>query len=188
MNSEVNTESSERKSESTKNIEYGTIVGKIATMLKKDGTLSTGEKADLRRISPDQPFTPALWRVLLMMDLDESPAWIRREQRERRWATLLMGMAHCAGLHEYNVSLGKALAEAEWTELRFVQLMRAKDETLETHLRRISQFLSSKNQEANWTDVARLLFFQSGESGEKVRLSISRDYYSTLYKNEQGSK
>lgn len=188
MSTDINTKPNELKSESGYRIEYGKIAGKVATMMQQEGALSTGEMADLRRISPDQPFTPALWRLLLMLDLDDSPNWIRQEQWERRWATLFMGMAHCAGLHEYNISLGTALAEAGWSELRFVQLMRAKDKTLETHLRLVAQFLASKNQEANWSDVARLLFFQTGEAGERVRLSISRDYYSRLYKSEQESK
>ncbi|MDZ7717620.1 MAG: type I-E CRISPR-associated protein Cse2/CasB [Balneolaceae bacterium] len=188
MSTEINTETNEMKQESSNRIEYGKIVGKVSAMMQQDGALSTGEMADLRRISPDQPFTPALWRLLLMQDLDHSPGWIRQERWERRWATLFMGMAHCAGLHNYNLSLGEALAEAGWSELRFVQLMRATDETLETHLRRVAQFLAGKNQEANWTDVARLLFYQSGEAGEKIRLSISRDYYSKIYKQEQEAK
>jgi len=123
-----------------------------------------------------------------MQNLNDSPSWISQEQWERRWATLFMGMAHCSGLHSYDTSLGEALAEAGWSELRFVQLMRAKEETLETHLRRVAQFLASKNQEANWTDVASLLFYQTGKAGEKVRLSVSRTYYSKLYKKEQESK
>lgn len=165
-------------------VDFGKAVGTIAAMMT-NGNLSTGEMAELRRISPDQPFTPALWRVLLSLDLDKSPDWYSQETWERRWATLLMGMAHCAGLHDYNISLGQALAEAGWSELRFVKLMRARDETLEKHLRRVAQFLSSKNQQANWTDVARLLFYQSGKTGEDIRLSISRNYYRTLYKKEQ---
>ncbi len=180
MNTEIATETSTK-------IDYGKIVGNIAGIMKKDGAISSGELADLRRISPDQPFTPALWRLLMMQNLNDSPSWISQEQWERRWATLFMGMAHCAGLHNYSISLGAALAEAGWSELRFVQLMRAKDETLETHLRRVAQFLASKNQEANWTDVARLLFFQSGDAGERIRLSISREYYSRIYSKEQES-
>ena len=168
-------------------VDYGKIVGTTASMMKQDGALSTGELADLRRISPDQPYTPALWRILMMQNLDNSPSWISQEQWERRWATLFMGMAHCVSLHNYSISVGEALAEAGWSELRFVQLMRAKDETLETHLRRVAQFLASKNQEANWTDVAKLLFFQSGDAGERIRLSISRDYYSRIYSKEQES-
>lgn len=181
MNSEPNTE--------TKNsIEYRKIVGGIAGMMKKEGALSTSEMAELRRISQDHPFTPALWRLLIMLNLTVPPSWISQNQWERRWATLFMGMAHCAGLHNYNISVGEGLANAGWSELRFVQLMRAKDETLEIQLRRVAHFLASKNQEANWTDVARLLFHQTGKPGESIRLSISRNYYSKIYKNELDTK
>lgn len=177
-------ESSDKASDSHNKLNLGKAVGKIAGLLKQEGALSTGDIADLRRISPDQPFTPALWRILQMLEIHESPKWISQKQWERRWATLMMGMAHCAGLHEYEVPLGRALAEAGWSELRFVQLMRADDETLETTLRRVAQYLASKNQPANWTDVARLLFYQSGDAGEDIRLSISRSYYTMLYKKE----
>ncbi|NBC26643.1 MAG: type I-E CRISPR-associated protein Cse2/CasB [Bacteroidetes bacterium] len=165
-------------------LNIGKAVGKIASLMKEKGALSTGDLAELRRISPDQPFTPALWRILLMFDLNESPGWISQEQWERRWATLLMVMAHNIGLHNYRVSFGQALANAGWSELRFVQLMKSNGETLEKHLRRVAQFLAGKNQEADWSDAARLLFTQSGESGEKIRLSISRNYYSALYAQE----
>lgn len=168
------------------NINYGKAVGKIAGMMDQKGNLSSGDLAELRRISPDEPFTPALWRLLLMLDLDES-RWHKQEVWERRWATLFMGMAHCVGLHSYQTSFGQALAEAGWSELRFVQLMRARDETLEKHLRRVSQFLASKHQVANWTDVAWLLFAQSGEIAEEARLNISRSYYTTLYAQENKS-
>jgi len=164
--------------------DYGSIVGKIAGMMRQEGSLSKGDIAELRRVSPNEPFTPALWRVLMILDLDESPPYINQEIWERRWATLMMGMAYCADLHNYKVSLGRALAEAGWSELRFVQLMRANGEILEAYLRRVAQFLSSKNQEANWTDLAWLLFAQSGGTAEKVRLNISRNYYSAIYQKE----
>lgn len=98
--------------------------------------------------------------------------------------TLLMVMAHNIGLHNYGIPFGQALANAGWSELRFVQLMKSNGETLEKHLRRTAQFLAGKNQEADWSDAARLLFTQSGEAGEKIRLSISHSYYSALYAQE----
>lgn len=165
-------------------LDFGKNVGKIASMMQQEGGLSKGDLAELRRISPDKPFTPALWRTLILLDLDESPGWIPQEQWERRWATLFMAMAYCTGLHSYDIPFGQALAKAGWSELRFVQLMRAEGQTLEKHLRRVAEFLSSKNQEANWTDAAWLLFHQSGNTAEKVRLNISRSYYSTLYAQE----
>lgn len=189
MNADQHSTSITAKSstENDQELDFGKTVGKIASMMRKEGGLSKGDLAELRRISPDEPFTPSLWRTLISLGLDESPGWIPQEQWERRWATLFMAMAHCTGLHSYGIPFGKALATAGWSELRFVQFMRAEGQTLEKHLRQVAGFLSSKNQEANWTDAAWLLFHQSGDTAEKVRLNISRSYYSTLYANEQNN-
>lgn len=167
--------------ENSDQIDFGSAVGSIHQMLKDGSCLSTGDIAELRRISPEEPFTPSLWRILLHLDLAEPPSWFSRSDWETRWATLMMGMAHCAGLHDFNNALGESLAGAGWSELRFVRLMRADGETLAKSIRRVSEYLASKSQPANWTDMARLLFFQSGEAADDIRLSISRDYYRRLY-------
>lgn len=157
-------------------------VGRAAGMLHpEEGSLPNGDRAALRRIDLDQPVTSTLWKVLFALDQDESPDWISQTKWEQRWATLLMGMAHCAGLHDYDVPLGQALAEAGWAETRFVRLLEADDETLPVLLRRMAQYLASKQQPANWDDVRRLLFYQSGDTAEDIRLSIARSYYRTLY-------
>ena len=169
------------------NNNYGQIVGKMASMMNQDGNISRGDLAELRRLSPDKPFTSTLWRIMITLKVYKSPHWISQGQWERRWATLMMGMAHCQGLHEYSISFGSALAEAGWTELRFVQLMRTEGEMLEKQIRRVAQFLSSKKQQANWSGTAQLLFFQSGEPAKEVRLDISRDYYRRLHKLENNN-
>ena len=163
-------------------------VGRVAHMLGTDGEggLPSGDRAALRRIDPDTPVTPTLWKVLLDLDQGEAPDWISQEKWERRWATLLMGMAHCAGLHDYDVPLGQALAEAGWAETRFVRLLESDGESLPVLLRRMAQYLASKQQPANWDDVRALLFYQSGDTGEDVRLQIARPYYRTLHAQEQG--
>ena len=157
-------------------------VGRAAGMLDPDtGHLPNGDRAALRRIDPDTPVTPTLWKVLFELDQGDSPDWIGQTTWEKRWATLLMGMAHCAGLHDYNVPLGQALAKAGWAETRFVRLLEAGDETLPILLRRMAQYLASKQQPANWDDARRLLFYQSGDTAEDIRLSIARPYYRTLH-------
>ncbi|MEX0681588.1 MAG: type I-E CRISPR-associated protein Cse2/CasB [Balneolales bacterium] len=164
---------------------YDVAVGKIASMMQQEhGGLGTGEMADLRRISPEKPFTAALWRILLDFDLDKSPQGVKLTDWERKWATLLMGMAVCNGLHVYEVPFGRALADSGWSELRFAQLMQATGKTLEIHLRRVAQFLASKGQKANWAEVRKLLFYQEGEFAEDIRLSISRHYYQAIYQSE----
>lgn len=184
MTNEKNTSVSEETAKEKEPINYGKIVGQIARMMQEDyGGLSTGEMAELRRISPEKPYTPALWRVLISFGLDET-FYGQQAEHERKWATLLMAMAHGPDLHDYNVSLGRALAEAEWSELRFAQLMRSTGKTLDVHLRRVAQFLSAKDQKINWVEVQKLLFFQEGKMADEIRLSISRDYYRAMYKAE----
>lgn len=174
-------DASEEASDDTPAQKFGKRVGTIAALLAKEGAMSTGARAELRRISPQNPYTPALWKLLYDQDLHEP--WLKMDQDvyERRMATLLMGMAHCAGLHQYNVPLGRALAEAGWSELRFVKLMEARGETLEVHVRRMAQYLASKGQSANWVDVGWLLLGQDRDSAQETRLRISRSYYGTLH-------
>ena len=59
-------------------------------------------------------------------------------------------------------------------------------ESLPVLLRRMAQYLANKQQPANWDDVRALLFYQSGDTGEDVRLQIARPYYRTLHAQEQG--
>jgi len=167
-------------------LDLGRAVGAIARRLDpQSGALSRGESAELRRISPGKPFTPTLWRILYELDRADAPGWINQAEWERRWATLLMCMAYCPGLHDYHVPLGSGLAKAGWSELRFARLLRAEREGLEIGLRRMAQYLSSKTQPVDWTDVARLLFYQKGDTGEDIRLSIARTYYRTVYAQQQ---
>lgn len=155
-------------------------VGSVAHRMQS-GALSTGDLAELRRISPEAPVTPTLWRLLY--ELDEAEA--TGPTAERRWATLFMGMAYCAELHDYDVPLGRALAAAGWSEVRLTRLLEERHERrLATRIRRMAQYLANKKQKANWADVARLLFFRSGEYAENVRLNIARAYYATLYRQE----
>ena len=171
-----------------RSITRGQAVGKAAGLLASEA-LSSGERAELRRISFEAPFTPALWKVLFYLRDEGAPVRIGDEADERRWATLLMSMAHCIeprrNLHDYQVPLGRALAEAGWSELRFTQLLRARGPQLTVLLRRMAQYLSAKDQPANWADVADLLFEQEGAKADAVRLRIARDYYARRYQQER---
>lgn len=178
---------SETDTSEDESISPAQAVGRAASKLDPENEkgLGNGDRAALRRIDPDTPVTPTLWKVLFDLDQAEAPDGVDQTTWEQRWATLLMGMAHCAGLHDYDVPLGQALAEAGWAETRFVRLLEADDETLPVLLRRMAQYLASKQQPANWDDVRRLLFYQSGETAEDIRLRIARPYYRTLHAQEQ---
>lgn len=147
--------------------------------------LSNGERAELRRAKPQQPVTPTLWKVLIDLEQHESPPYVSARTWERQWAALLVGMSYCAGLHEYDIPFGQALATAGWSQGRFVRLMEADEDALPFLVRRVSQYLASKAQPANWDDVRKLIFSVSSSYGEDVRLDISRSYYRTLYAKDQ---
>lgn len=164
----------------TPKITRGQAVGKIAGLLQSAG-LSAGDRAALRRLDPEAPFSPVLWKVLVYLEDEGAPVQIDNEKDERSWAALIMCMACCIEpnryLHDYRIPLGRALVEAAWPPGRFEQLMRARGTQLIVLLRRMAQFLASRNQPANWSDVADLIFEQEGDQANAVRLRIARSYY-----------
>lgn len=162
------------------------VVGRVARIISGDG-LSTGDVAELRRISPERPYTPALWKLLLACVPPPWTAGPDQDEKERRWAALFMGMAMTQGLHTPEVPLGAALARAGWSELRFVRLMRERGDALTAQVRRMASYLGSKSQPADWTEVAHLLLDQEGVWAERHRMRIARSYYSTLYNQERTS-
>ncbi len=159
------------------------VVGKIAYAMEHH--LSNGDLAQLRRTSPENPYTPALWKVLLSYVPESWTKGSRQDEKECRWAAILQGMAMTVGLHSPSTPLGYALAQAGWSDLRFVRLMQARGDSLVKEVRRLASFLASKSQPADWSDIAQLLLNQDGEWAERHRRRIARDYYRALYQQEK---
>ncbi len=170
-------------SSSAVDITMDSVIGKMAYAV--DYALSTGDVAQLRRISPSAPYTPALWKVLLMYVPEAWIAGLDRDAKEQQWAVLLMALATARGSHNTRVSLGQALAHAGWSELRFVRLMQARNEALFMEVRRVASFLASKAQAADWGDVAKILLNQEGDWAERHRRRVARDYYRSIYIQDQ---
>lgn len=170
-------------SEETQQATLDSVVARVAQAIEHQ--LSTGDVAELRRISPEEPYTPALWKLLLAHVPESWTGGAQRDEKERRWAALFMGMALTTGLHNPGLPLGRALVAAGWSELRFVQLMRDRGTGLVERVRRLAHYLAGKSQQANWADIAQLLFNQEGEWAERHRRHIARDYYRALFNREQ---
>jgi CRISPR system Cascade subunit CasB len=102
-----------------------------------------------------------------------------QDESERRWAALLSARAFLQGFSR-GATLGKALAEAELSELRLTRLLRAKDDGLLIDVRRVAQFLSVKAQETNWLDLVYLVLSQGRADEERVRRKIARDYFKAI--------
>lgn len=157
------------------------LLARLVTLIERE--LSTGDLAELRRLSPEQPGCPAFWRIVAMIlepggHLPErGPS---RDEAERHWAVILSGMAQTAGLHRADRPCGWALARAGFSELRFVRLLRARGQGLERELRAAVSYLVSKAEPVDWGQLAGLILHQEGERGERLRRAVARDYYRGL--------
>ena len=161
------------------------LVARIAHVFEK--RFSPGERAELRRMSPEDPGCHAFWHIVAQ-DLEPSGLLPGGEharlESERRWAVVLSGMAVMQGLLQTGRKPGHALAEAGFSEQRLVRLLRARRETLEDALHGVARFLASKGETVDWGPLAQLILHQDGEYGERVRRAIARDYYGSLPKND----
>lgn len=158
------------------------LIGKAAHAISEQ--LSNGDVAELRRAGPESPFSPALWKLLVMLDITSSSGVDEAQDAyERRWSVIFNGMAITAGLHSMESPLGSALANAGFSELRLVRLLEARGDALHDAVRHMAQFLASKATPTNWIDVARLVLSTHSETRESIRRSIARHYYRTLHRN-----
>ena len=148
-----------------------------------DHALSSGDVAELRRLRPEDPSSPAFWKVVAYR-LEPSGLLAAggplRDLQERRWAALLSGMAEMQGLHAAGRRLGGALASAVVAESRFVRLLRAHDDALLDAVRLTAHHLASAGEPVDWADLARLVMCDGASNEEAVRRQIARDYYGKL--------
>jgi CRISPR type I-E-associated protein CasB/Cse2 len=139
---------------------------------------STGDLAELRRVGPDQPHTPAFWKLITgPLDPLLPSAGPRRVEAEERWAVILSAMAELAGFHNPQRSLGRALAEADVHELRVTRLLRARGQTLDHSVRAVVHQLASKAMSFRMADLAWLVLSEGKRNEQEIRHQIARDYY-----------
>jgi CRISPR system Cascade subunit CasB len=176
---------SETKAQTTFPETIPSVVARITHAFEK--RLSGGERAELRRMTPEDPGCPAFWRIVAQ-DLEPSGLLPKGEsarlESERSWAAVLSGMAVMQGLLQVGRRPGHALAEAGFSEQRLARLLRARREGLEDMLRGVARFLASKGQAVDWAPLAQLILHQDEERGEVIRRAIARDYYGSLPKND----
>jgi CRISPR type I-E-associated protein CasB/Cse2 len=81
--------------------------------------------------------------------------------------------------------LGRALAEADLSEQRFLKLLRAQDRGLLDAVRTVTHYLSTKAVPVDCSDIALLILSDGRSDEDSVRRSIARDYYSAQFKAAQ---
>lgn len=156
-------------------------VGAFAGLLASEH-FSPGDRAELRRLEPDDFNRPAFWRLLV----GHVPEGFRRtEAVEARWAMLLHGMALMAPQHQQGGrSVGRALAEAGLPESRLEQFLRARGPQQWPALRRLCQFLAARAVPIDWIEFSNLILADNDNTAEEQRRRIARGYYAAQAHND----
>ncbi len=142
--------------------------------------LSSGDVAELRRLKPSNPFSPAFFKLMMSCvstASDNAPTAVAEPGKDSNWAAFFQVAALTAGLHNRASSLGEALAKTGYSELRLFRLLRAQGDTLFKETRTCARFLASKGQSCDVTAFARILLTSNPDSASVVRKTIARGYY-----------
>ncbi len=169
-----------------KKVSVRQMISQIANAFEH--ALSSGEQADLRRLAPHEPASPTFYKIAALF-LEPNGFLPSGEpfrlKSEQKWACILAGIALLQGLHEPNRNLGTALAEAGYSELRFVRLLRAQGESLFEAVRGAVRYLASKGAPVDVADFANLLLSEGLDHAEEARRTIARSYYSAINENKK---
>lgn len=148
-----------------------------------------GDAAALRRLRPGEVGGPAFWKIAVRLlepeNLLPSAAHPGRDDVERRWSTILGGMAEMKGQHTGGLSLGRALAgrsesDRPVSEARVLRLLEARGEALLRLVRPIAHLLASRGTRLDWTHFALLVLDDGTRWQHHVRRRIALDYYAHL--------
>jgi CRISPR system Cascade subunit CasB len=157
------------------------LVNRMAGLMAHGGgAVTSGDAATLRRMDPRKPEAAFFKLVGLVLDHHLPGEARAREALETRWAAIVVGLAHLGDLHQPGARLGRALAAARFSEIRFSRLVRADDERLIDELPSLARFLVAKGVPAGWSGAARLLLSAGRSDEESARRALARDYYGAL--------
>ncbi len=156
---------------------FGQLVLKLCRAIE---TMSPGDRAQLRRLRPGEVYPPPFWRLAAgpLAPEFEGLGQVTLEAREQAWALVAAAMARTGMPFNSKQRLGKALAEANVSELRVLRLLRAESAQLPAQAHSITQLLASKGQPIHWIDFARLILSTGRSDHERARQQIARDYFS----------
>ena len=151
-------------------------VPSLAAVLKAEH-FSTGERAALKRMAIDGAAPLALHRFMLRYidDTWQGESWLPE------WRSLICSLAiQRDGGFDPHKPMGRALAEARFSEHRLERLLAAKGDTLRRLTLRAARQLAAKGIAADWRQVAELLFSRKPEIREALNRRIARDFYRTI--------
>lgn len=163
------------------------VVGKIVGWIR-NGRLSPGDLAELRRQRPGTLGGAAYWKIAAQIlepegaIADADTPW--RGQQDRTWTAILkvLAMAESNGrtLHRHDARLGRAFERAGVSEARVMRLLDATDDALiDLTVQAVHQLVHA-GRPFNVAEVADLLLSDGGASQtwrESVRQAVARHYF-----------
>jgi CRISPR system Cascade subunit CasB len=168
-----------------------TAIGRIVRLLaheREEGGLSSGDRADLRRMDPLGPaLPPALWRLLTLPDVETAIAG-DRETAERAFAIVVQAIAE-AGVSG-TAPVGRALAETGYAEARFVRLLRARGlEDVAFETRQAARWCAVKGAAFQITGFSRFVLDAAldRKHADSRGHAIARDYFAAPKADAQGA-
>lgn len=97
---------------------------------------------------------------------------------------LSWGLALCgAGAHRPDRPLGKALAQAGYSEMRVERLLGAANELRPELFASMVRFLAAKERAFNWVEAADLLLAKSTDARNRCHRRLAQSFYRHLPKN-----
>ena len=189
------TAAAENAASDAESCNLGQVVARLSGHLDADRS-GTGTLAELRRIGDHDELPAAFWHFYLRV---VPGSWREPDGRvveriDRAWAGLVRAMVEMAPRpHSFDRPLGRALAATDYSEDRFVRLLRARGRDLHHELRIAGSWLDRANVKANWEQPAHLLL--GGISPrldtrhpDGLRHEIARDYFREASKRQSANQ
>ncbi len=94
----------------------------------------------------------------------------------RKWNTIVMVMSKGRFVHHPHQWFGSSLNRAGYSRRRLARLLRSQGRMQHVLSRRCVQFLISRREKANLTDLVRLVLYPCGSHGTELRDRIKHSY------------
>lgn len=157
--------------------DLNTLIARLWRVLSADH-YPAGDRAALKRDAPGTPVPLAFYR-LWWVHLDREPP-----SDIEAWRAIAFGMTYMGpGAHLPACPLGRALAEAGYSENRLEQLLACADDLRLKLFVNAVRFLAAKGNGFNWVEAAQLLLTRDEAKREQIHRRIARDFYRSIPKS-----
>jgi len=175
----------------------GQVMRSVSGHLDPD-VIGSGLLAELRRMDWNE-FPPGFWRFYLSYVPAEwrEPGGYPPPDLDRAWATILRAMAECGPRPlAFALSFGAGLAKTDYSEARFVRILRANGRDFARELRVAAAWLARNGVKANWVEPAELALVRLGNlrragdqrwlrSADELTHRMARDYFRAAAAHER---